>query len=106
MAVVSKSALVPYTAAEMFSLVNDIESYPEFLPWCSAAQIHQRNEDEIHASISIARGAYVSSHLRSPRAGSTAAEGAVPRSTCSIRANQYARDRDARFGRSSASQRM
>jgi ribosome-associated toxin RatA of RatAB toxin-antitoxin module len=57
-AVVSKSALVPYTAAEMFSLVNDIESYPEFLPWCSAAQIHQRNEDEIHASISIARGAF------------------------------------------------
>lgn len=33
---------VPYSAAEMFALVADIERYPEFLPWCSAARIRSR----------------------------------------------------------------
>nr|WP_256447504.1 type II toxin-antitoxin system RatA family toxin [Paracoccus sp. C2R09] len=35
---------LPYTAQQMFDLVADIESYPEFLPWNSAARIRSRNE--------------------------------------------------------------
>jgi len=40
----------------MFSLVNDIESYPEFLPWCRAARILSHSNDEIKATIELARG--------------------------------------------------
>ncbi len=58
MTIVNRSALVPYTAAEMFSLVNDVESYPRFLPWCSSARIHQQTADEIRASLGIAKGGF------------------------------------------------
>ncbi len=57
MATVSKSALVPYQAGEMFRLVNDIEAYPRFLPWCRSTRVLKRDTDEIHASIEIAKGA-------------------------------------------------
>lgn len=56
MTVVNKSALVPYTAAEMYDLVNDIESYPEFLPWCKTSTVLQRSDDEVRASLELARG--------------------------------------------------
>ncbi len=54
---VRKSALVPYPAASMFDLVNDIESYPEFLPWCRSTRVLSRSEDEVRASIELAKGA-------------------------------------------------
>ncbi len=57
MPVVNKSALVPYTAAEMYALVDDIESYPRFLPWCRSAREWERSEDEVRASIELAKGA-------------------------------------------------
>lgn len=47
---------MPYRAAEMFRLVNDIESYPQFLPWCRTTRVLSRDEDEVRASIEIARG--------------------------------------------------
>lgn len=53
---VKKSALVPYPAGAMYALVNDIESYPEFLPWCCAARILTRKADQLQASIAIAKG--------------------------------------------------
>lgn len=42
---VSKSALVPYSAEQMFALVADIESYPSFLSWCSATEVLERGLD-------------------------------------------------------------
>ncbi|HFD91828.1 MAG TPA: type II toxin-antitoxin system RatA family toxin [Gammaproteobacteria bacterium] len=57
MAVVSKSALVPYTAAEMYALVDDVTHYPDFLPWCRSAKEWDRTEDEVYASIELAKGA-------------------------------------------------
>ncbi len=36
---VHRSVLVPFSAARMFALVDDIERYPEFLPWCGGAQV-------------------------------------------------------------------
>lgn len=39
----------------MFSLVDDIESYPKFLPWCSASRVHFRNDDEVRATIEFSR---------------------------------------------------
>jgi ribosome-associated toxin RatA of RatAB toxin-antitoxin module len=41
----------------MYHLVADIESYPEFLPWCRATEVLERNDDQVRASIEIARGA-------------------------------------------------
>lgn len=57
MATVKKSALVLYSAAEMYNLVNDIESYPQFLPWCRSAQVVPYSEDELRATIEMAKGA-------------------------------------------------
>jgi ribosome-associated toxin RatA of RatAB toxin-antitoxin module len=34
---VKKSVLVPFSAGEMFDLVDEVERYPEFLPWCPGA---------------------------------------------------------------------
>ncbi len=48
---IQRSALVPYTAEEMFALVSDIESYPRFLPWCSGTRVLSRDSDEVRASI-------------------------------------------------------
>lgn len=57
MATVKKSALVLYSAAEMYNLVNDIESYPQFLPWCRSSQVVLYSEDELRATIEMAKGA-------------------------------------------------
>lgn len=56
MKVVERSAIVPYTAPQMYELVNDVERYPEFLPWCTAARVEASAAREMSASIRIARG--------------------------------------------------
>lgn len=53
---ISKSALVPYSAAQMFALVDDINAYPQFLPWCRSSSVLSRNDDEVRATIEMARG--------------------------------------------------
>lgn len=53
---ISKSAVVPYTAEQMYSLVNDIEAYPEFLPWCTEAAVYNRTDTGLQASVSLATG--------------------------------------------------
>ncbi|APZ42227.1 type II toxin-antitoxin system RatA family toxin [Acidihalobacter ferrooxydans] len=56
MTTLSRSALVAYEPQEMYALVNDIEHYPEFLPWCRSTQVHARSDDEVRATIEIAKG--------------------------------------------------
>jgi ribosome-associated toxin RatA of RatAB toxin-antitoxin module len=56
MHLVERSALVTYTAAQMFALVNDVERYPEFLPWCIAARAEDVSATERMASLKVARG--------------------------------------------------
>lgn len=53
---VQRSALVPYSAAQMFALVDDIESYPDFLPWCQSAKVHRRESDTVEATLELRRG--------------------------------------------------
>jgi ribosome-associated toxin RatA of RatAB toxin-antitoxin module len=53
---INKSALVTYSAAQMYALVNDIESYADFLPWCRSSSILSQDVDEIRATIVIAHG--------------------------------------------------
>ena len=53
---ISKTTIVPYTSDEMYVLVNDIESYPIFLPWCTEAKILSQQEENLTASLSMALG--------------------------------------------------
>ena len=55
---VRRTAIVPFSADQMYALVNDIESYPEFLPWCSNARVLTRQDDTLTASVSMALGRF------------------------------------------------
>lgn len=59
---VNRSALVPYTAREMFALVDDIVSYPEFVPWCNDATVESRTDDTVVATLELHKGP-VSKHF-------------------------------------------
>lgn len=48
-----RSAQVPYTPKQMYDLVNDIQSYPDFLPWCSNTEIVEQHDDSMIATIEI-----------------------------------------------------
>lgn len=50
---VNKSALVEYKPQDMFDIVNDVEKYSEFLPWCGSSSVLSRSDDEVKASIEI-----------------------------------------------------
>lgn len=50
---ISRSAIVEHSAQEMFALVDDIESYPRFLPWCTAAKVEERSPDAVRATLTI-----------------------------------------------------
>ncbi len=58
MTVVQKSALVKFSAQQMFDLVNDIEAYPKFLPWCSGSRIIKREDDIVEAELVISKGGF------------------------------------------------
>jgi ribosome-associated toxin RatA of RatAB toxin-antitoxin module len=53
---VNRSALVPYSAEDMFALVADVEAYPSFLPWCSAVEVHSRDDNVVEATLELHRG--------------------------------------------------
>lgn len=56
MTAVKRSALVPYSAAQMFALVADISAYPKFLPWCGDTRVLSQSEDVVVAAIDIRYG--------------------------------------------------
>jgi len=47
---------MPYPVQFMYDIVNDVDSYPEFLPWCGGVKIHQLDNSSMEASI-LMRGA-------------------------------------------------
>lgn len=53
MAVVHKSVLLRYSAEQMFALVDKVEDYPKFLPWCGGAKILERDVNRLVAAIAI-----------------------------------------------------
>lgn len=53
MSQVVKSVLVPYSPAEMYELVDGVELYPKFLPWCAGSELHFRDETTTEATIKI-----------------------------------------------------
>jgi ribosome-associated toxin RatA of RatAB toxin-antitoxin module len=56
--VVQKSALVKFSAQQMFDLVDDIESYPQFLPWCSGSRVLHREDDIVDGEIQISKAGF------------------------------------------------
>lgn len=55
MTTVSRMALMPYSAGEMYDLVDNIEAYPSFLPWCKSATVLSRSDDEVRANLELSR---------------------------------------------------
>ena len=51
---IERSALIAFPAADVYALVNDVEQYADFLPWCSRAGVLSRSEAEVVARIDIA----------------------------------------------------
>jgi ribosome-associated toxin RatA of RatAB toxin-antitoxin module len=56
MAHIKRSALVHYSPAEMYRLVNDVDDYKNFLPWCASSEIKTETDTEMIASVEIAKG--------------------------------------------------
>jgi ribosome-associated toxin RatA of RatAB toxin-antitoxin module len=53
MAVVHKTVLINYSAEQMFKLVDRVEDYPEFLPWCGGVEVAERQGDKLKAKLKI-----------------------------------------------------
>jgi len=48
-----RSALVPYSAEQMFNLIEQVEHYPEFLPWCTRTQLIERSDEIVAATVEV-----------------------------------------------------
>ncbi len=58
MTVVKRHAFAPFAAEQMYDLVNDVEAYPDFLPWCVAADVLDRQPGALEARLQIRRGRF------------------------------------------------
>ena len=50
---VTRTVIVNHTPAEMFELIDAVEAYPQFLPWCGAATVLHRDEAVTRATLTI-----------------------------------------------------
>ncbi len=57
MPTINRSALVPYSPEQMFAIVDDVDRYVEFLPWCGASKELSRVGDVVDAMVTISKGA-------------------------------------------------
>lgn len=69
---VKREALVPYSAEQMYQLVNDVASYPKFLQGCKKTEILAHRAEEMVATLWINKGPFTQSFttrnlLESPR---------------------------------------
>lgn len=53
---IERSAYVQYSCQQMYDLVNDIESYTEFLPGCNKASLLSRSDTEVVATLEVRKG--------------------------------------------------
>ncbi|KTD55326.1 type II toxin-antitoxin system RatA family toxin [Legionella quateirensis] len=53
MPIVKRSRIVKYTCEQMYGLVNGVDHYAEFLPYCAESTVHHRDDDEVQATLVI-----------------------------------------------------
>jgi len=53
MALVEKTVLVAHSAQQMFDLVDKVEAYPQFMPWCGGASVDDMQGATMHATLHI-----------------------------------------------------
>ena len=56
MPIIHREQIVPYTVTQMYDLVDDIENYPAFIPWCVSSRVLQRDTDQVSASLAFSKG--------------------------------------------------
>ncbi len=56
MTIVKRMTFVPFSAEQMFDLVNDVAAYPEFLPWCTASEILLHEPQRMRACLRLKKG--------------------------------------------------
>jgi ribosome-associated toxin RatA of RatAB toxin-antitoxin module len=70
MALVEKTVLVPHSAEQMFGLVDRVEDYPQFLPWCGGASVDKQDGTTVHATVQIdyhhIRQSFTTENVRTP----------------------------------------
>jgi len=52
---ISRTALVPYSAEQMYQLVNDVKSYPEFLPGCVGSRVLEFSGTQMTAAVEVSK---------------------------------------------------
>lgn len=78
---INRSALVMFSAEQMFALVNDVSSYPDFLPWCARANVLEESAEQMHASLLVSKSGVkhsfttLNSLVRGERIGMSLVEG-------------------------------
>jgi len=55
MSTIDQSALLPYSAGQMFALVNDIEAYPEYMDGCIGAEILEKTGNQVTARLDLGK---------------------------------------------------
>ena len=70
---VRRSALLPFTPAQMYELVADLRRYPDFLPWCTSAEVLDEDGDHVTARLGLglgpARGSFTTRNQLRPGIG-------------------------------------
>ncbi len=51
---IHRTALLPFSAQQLYDLVNDVEAYPQFLPWCRSASAERVSDTEVVATLDLA----------------------------------------------------
>lgn len=60
---ISRSALVMYSAEQMFDVVNDVRKYPEFLQGCQASRVIAESDDFIEAELTLSKAGFTQSFV-------------------------------------------
>ncbi|MEG3134611.1 type II toxin-antitoxin system RatA family toxin [Rouxiella sp. T17] len=52
---ISRSALVPFSVEQMYTLVNDVDAYPQFLPGCTGSRVLDKTDNTMTAAVDVAK---------------------------------------------------
>lgn len=55
---IEHSAIVLFSTQQMYDIVNNIENYPNFLPWCSSAAVLEQTENHLIGELEVAKGGF------------------------------------------------